>query len=282
MYQSTAGAFPVSGPIRAKYWSLLGEGGSLGWPTAAPVCGQPDGGCVQTFQGGSLVWSPTTGARIGSTPAIETEYESLGGPTGTLGYPSSVVYTESVNGGGTAQGFQNGSIYQSAAGAFGVSGAIRNAYWAAVGEGGALGWPTAEQVCGLPGAGCSQAFQHGSIYWSTSTGANVVSGAMLTAYLAAGGATGSLGLPTSGLYTESVNGGGTAQGFQNGSMYQSTAGAFPVSGPIRAEYWSVLGEGGSLGWPTAAQVCGLANGGCSQAFQHGSILWTPVDGAKIQ
>jgi len=48
------GAFKVVGVIRTKHAAAGGVAGSLGWPIAEQVCGQPDGGCTQRFQNGTL------------------------------------------------------------------------------------------------------------------------------------------------------------------------------------------------------------------------------------
>ena len=42
----------------------------------------------------------------------------------------------------------------------------------------------------------------------------------------------------------------------------------------RAREW----ENGYLGYPTTGTTCGLRNGGCGQAFQGGSIHWSPTTG----
>ncbi|MET4703229.1 hypothetical protein [Frigoribacterium sp. UYMn621] len=281
-WSPSAGGFAVSGAIRDKYWSVLGEGGFLGFPISAQTCAS--GTCTQVFKNGTIVWTASGGAQViqPPSPEIQTVYSSLGGASGSLGPIISPVFVESVNGGGKAQGFQNGSIYWSAAsGGWAVSGAIRDAYWSVLGEGGALGWPTGAAVpSSANGGGSVQTFQGGSIYSSGSGGARVMmSGAILTAYGVAGGPAGALGWPISGPYQLTVNGGGKSQGFQNGSIYQSSLGAFAVSGVFRSVYWSVLGEGGPLGWPTAAPTC--AGGQCTQTFQNANIISTGASTARV-
>ena len=285
IYRSAAGAFVVSGAIRDYYFGMLGEGGTLGFPTGVQQCGLADGGCSQTFQNGTILWSATLGARLKSgSPEIDAAYATLGGPAGALGNATSIVVSVAANGGGKAQAFQRGSIYFSAAaGAFPVSGPIRDAYWSQLGEGGALGWPTGGPVAVTAnGGGTAQAFQGGSIYSSPKGGARVVTGPIRDAYVLSQGESGALGWPTSSVISLTVNGGGTAQAFQGGSIYATTAGAYVVSGPVRDFYWSLLGEGGTLGFPTGPAQCGLADGGCSQVFQNGTILWSPATGARLQ
>jgi uncharacterized protein with LGFP repeats len=52
------GAQATSGAIRT-YWMAQGwERGALGFPAEAMTCAEPDGGCRQRFEGGTVVWSP--------------------------------------------------------------------------------------------------------------------------------------------------------------------------------------------------------------------------------
>ena len=280
IYASAAGAFTVAGAIRANYFTTGGSDGPLGWPTGAPSCGLPNNGCSQPFQFGSIYsTSAGTGASYG---AIASAWSASGGASGPLGYPTTVVFSYPDNGGGTAQDFQNAwSIYASPAGAFPVGGAIRANYFKAGGAVGALGWPTAAQVCGLPSIGCSQAFQHGTVFASSLTSGNV-SGPIGTAFTSAGGPGGPLGYPTSIVYSYSQNGGGTAQDFQNGwSIYASPAGAFPVGGAIRTTYFKNGGSIGTLGWPTAAQTCTSGTTQCTQTFQNGTVSSAGIVGFAV-
>ncbi|WP_026928333.1 trypsin-like serine protease, partial [Granulicoccus phenolivorans] len=87
----------------------------LGNPTGDQVCGLSQGGCVRTYQGGTLAWSSATGWHV----------------------------TRNAIG----------------------------AKWAAVGrEGGRLGYPTTDEICGLTGGGCYQLFTGGAVLWSPATG----------------------------------------------------------------------------------------------------------------
>ena len=58
-------------------------------------------------------------------------------------------------------------------------------------------------------------FENGKIYWSQDTGAQVIKGAIATAWAALGFETGSLGLPTSG---ETSGPQGISQTFQGGTL----------------------------------------------------------------
>jgi uncharacterized protein with LGFP repeats len=268
----------VSGAIRAFYWAQGGEGGVLGWPTSAATA-TAGGGLTQSFQRGVINWTAASGARVALTAAFQTAYDAAGGAP-VLGNPTTGVISEpTTNGGGSGQVFQGGSIYVSPAGGFAVTGAIRTAYWAAGGEAGSLAWPTGPQTA--VAGGLSQTFTGGTILWSAATKAKIVSGGELTAYTAAGGAAGTLGLPTSAVILEpTVNGGGSGQVFQGGSIYVSPAGGFVVSGAIRTFYWAQGGEAAALGWPTGPQTA-IAGGGLTQTFHGGTITWTPAGGAHL-
>jgi uncharacterized protein with LGFP repeats len=204
------------------------------------------------------------------TGAIQGKFAAQGWETGSLGVPSGSMFCGLRNG-GCGQHFHGGSIYWSTAtGAHPVSGAIRSA-WASRGwETSALGYPTSDMFCGLRSGGCGQHFQGGSIYWSTATGAHMVSGAIRVAWAARGWETSALGYPTSDTFCGLRNG-GCGQHFQGGSIYWSSAtGAHPVTGAIRSA-WAARGwETSSLGYPTADPV--PAGGGrYTQRFQGGSL-----------
>jgi hypothetical protein len=163
-----------------------------------------------------------------------------------------------------------------------------------------LGLPTADQagVPGMPGARVTP-FQGGKIYWSATTGAHVVYGAIGAEYAAtafqtdAGGRVVQtvLGLPT----TDEINVPGVAGGrmnyFQGGAIYWSLAtGAHDVYGMIWGEYQTTAGEkdywGTSvqkiLGLPTSDEknVPGVA-GARMNTFQGGDIFWSAATGAHV-
>jgi uncharacterized protein with LGFP repeats len=204
-------------------WSRAGGLPKLGRPVSEAFCGLANYGCGQHFQYGSIyatgvlnqwpyytLYSPA----ITVTGAIQGKFAAQGWETGSLGVPSGGMFCGLRNG-GCGQHFYGGSIYWSTAtGAHPVSGAIRAA-WAARGwETSALGYPTSDMFCRLRNGGCGQHFQGGSIYWSTSTGAHPVTGAIRSLWAARGWETSSLGYPTAdavpagrGRYTQRFQGG---------------------------------------------------------------------------
>jgi uncharacterized protein with LGFP repeats len=160
-----------------------------------------------------------------------------------------------------------------------VSGAVRTAYFAAGGAGGKYGWPTSAMTC--TGTTCSQNFEGGLVITGTGT-AQWILDPVRAAYVAAGGVSGSWGLPASGLLSvSSSSGGGFGQAFAGGSAYYRSGGsAYFVSGAIRDKYFQLNGAAGSLGFPVGAAVCADAST-CQQQFQFGWILWTASGGARV-
>jgi GH25 family lysozyme M1 (1,4-beta-N-acetylmuramidase) len=186
--------------------------------------------------------------------------------------------------GGCYQMFQGGALnWSPATGAFPTYyDAIRGAWQQSGFENGPLGYPTSDEVCGLVNGGCYQAFQGGAVNWSASTGAQLsLFGPIRSAWGASGFENGPLGYPTTGKVCGLANG-GCYQMFQGGAINWSQASGAQLSlwGPIR-DAWAASGfENGPLGYPTTGKVCGLANGGCYQMFQGGSIVWSSSTGAQ--
>lgn len=112
IYWSPAtGAWEVHGAIRDKYAALGWEKSFLGYPlTNESTC--PDGvGKYNHFQGGSIYWSPASGAHE-VHGAIKTHWASLGWEKSFLKYPISDELAV-FGGAGRISHFQKGSIYWS-------------------------------------------------------------------------------------------------------------------------------------------------------------------------
>ncbi len=121
------------------------------------------------------------------------------------------------------------------------------------------------------GAGRFNVFYNGSIYWSPSTGAHEVHGAIRDKYKELGWEAGMLGYPISN-ETKTPDGVGRFSVFENGSIYWTPQlGAHEVHGAIR-DKWKELGwEVGSLGYPVSDEY-DVPNGRRSD-FEHGSIVF---------
>ncbi|WP_432540382.1 S8 family serine peptidase [Kineococcus sp. SYSU DK002] len=217
----------VGGSILARYDALGAEKGTLGWPLTNELKTidrlPAAGGAVSRFERGTVFWSPTTGAQV-VAGAIGAEFDAMIAAENTaaaldsrtradvfLGYPT----TEEIPlRGGVLQRFQNGSMYWSpATGAHALRGAILEAYGRTGWENGRLGYPVTNEVR-LPG-GAFAAFERGAIYWSPTTGAHVVEGAIRDAWASTGWEFGYLGYPTSDEYAVP---GGVRQNFQGRTL----------------------------------------------------------------
>ncbi|PPK97766.1 SpoIID/LytB domain protein [Kineococcus xinjiangensis] len=165
-WSPASGAASVRGAIRDKWGAMGWENSLLRFPTSDEFGVR--GGAGQHFQGGSVYWSPATGARE-VHGAIRDAWARQGWELGPLGFP---VTDEVRLAGGAVSHFQGGSVYWSpATGAQAVRGAIRDA-WARQGwENGRLGYPTSDEY-GVPGGRRSD-FQGGSITWTPAGGAVV-------------------------------------------------------------------------------------------------------------
>jgi uncharacterized protein with LGFP repeats len=149
--------------------------------------------------------------------AIGERWYATGGHSGRLGLPTSQHHTVT---GGARQSFAKGSLYWSSAGGARViepAGAIRVAWIARDKERGRLGFPISDQACDRADDGCYQRFQGGSLYWSSDSGAHVISrtGAIRDAWVAAGKEDGPLGYPRG---DEACVPGGCTQVFQGGTL----------------------------------------------------------------
>jgi hypothetical protein len=157
-------------PIHDKWKSLGGAGGFLGSPISPERTAADGVGRYRRYQGGSIYWSPQTGAHE-VHGAIRDKWTNLGSESG-YGYP---ITDEVVapDGRGRYNHFEGGrSIYWTPqTGAHAIFGAIRGK-WADLGwENGRLGYPTTDELGTADGFWRFNHFEHGSIFWSIETGA---------------------------------------------------------------------------------------------------------------
>ncbi|WP_104180047.1 polysaccharide deacetylase family protein [Arthrobacter sp. B0490] len=219
-WTQATGARITRGAIAAAWAGQRWENGPLGYPTSNEVGGLKNGGVYQNFQGGTVHWTPATGARI-TKGAIGAAWAAQGWENGGLGYPTGNEVTGLKNG-GAYQNFQGGVVHWSpATGARITRGAI-DAAWASFNwENGFLGYPTSNEIVGLRNGGVYQNFQGGVIYWSPATGARSNAGAIRNAYASQGWENGRLGYPTTNEFRLSAT--LVAQDFQGGRITWSAA-----------------------------------------------------------
>ncbi|HEY1635857.1 MAG TPA: hypothetical protein VGF64_13930 [Acidimicrobiales bacterium] len=268
---SFVGADQVCGAIRDKY-NALGGPNVLGNPITneSPT---PDGiGRYNYFSNGwAIYWTPNTGA-WSIHGAILNHWAAMGWEHSVVGYP---ITDES----GTPDGVgrfnhfaNNGSIYWTPnTQAHEVHGAIRDK-WSAMGwERGVLGYPVMDESVTPNKAGRFNFFSgHGAIYWTGSTGANSIHGAILDKWGAMGWENSVLGFPATD-ERGTPDGVGRFNHFSlAGSIYWTPAtAAHEVHGLIRDKWASLGWETGCLGYPISDELA--VAGGRVSNFQKGTI-----------
>jgi uncharacterized protein with LGFP repeats len=272
----------VDGPIGAKYASLGWEKSALGFPVTEKVT-TPDGiGLCEKFAGGSIFYSPSTGAHV-VRGNIYDKWMSLKGVKGPLGYPLTDVKT-APDGVGQYADFQGGTIYYGQWNTHVLSGAIRDK-WEALGWAKSpWGYPVSDVKVAPDGVGQYAEFQTdtgawSAVYYTPATGVHQVKGAIYARWDSLGREHGSLGYPLSDELPTS-DGIGRYSDFQWGSVYWTpSTGAHVVKGAIRDE-WAALGrEKSPLGYPLTDELTTPDGIGRYNDFQSGSIYWTPSTSA---
>ena len=261
-------------PIVRRHDELGGDAGLLGAATGGEQVQALS--IVQAYGRGMIVWTPDAGAHE-VHGAILGRYLAMGGPAGLLG-PPSTDETGTPDGIGRYNHFHAGSAYWTpTTGAHDVHGAIRD-LWASLGwERSALGYPVTDETGTPDGLGRFNHFQAGSAYWSPSTGAHEVRGAIRDTWASLGWERSALGYPTTN-ETGTPDGVGRFNGFQGGAVYWTPpTGAHEVRGAIR-DLWASLGwERSALGYPVTDEFA--VAGGRQSNFERGSISWTAATGA---
>ncbi len=243
-------------------------------------------GYVQTVQAtasGSTVAYLLTDADQASaahvvTGALLAAYQALGGPGGTLGYP-----TSDASAGGT-QLFANGALGGSPIHL--VTGLVLTK-WQSLGyETGAAGAPTGDaRPFSTIGAnsGSSQAFAQGTIYAATAgprTGqAYFVFGLILSAYTAAGGVAGNMGMPVG---DATLSGALNSQSFEGGIITYSTGdAAAKVTAAPKVPAVAVAPPTVSAGGQVVFAIAGFPNNSTVRVSMTGrsDFLVTTANGA---
>jgi len=157
-------------PIQSKWASLGREKGFLGQPATGELVVPNRSGRYMHFAGGSIYWSPASGAQEVHGD-IREKWSSLGWETSFLGYPVTDE-TGTPDGVGRFNHFQGGSIYWTPeTGAHEVHGDIRQK-WADMGwERSFLGYPISDELDWGCDGGRVSYFQGGAIYWTPRRGA---------------------------------------------------------------------------------------------------------------
>jgi uncharacterized protein with LGFP repeats len=271
----STGAREVRGSIRGT-WSRLGwERSVLGYPLTNET-GTPDGvGRFNHFERGSVYWTPSTGARE-VRGSIRGTWSRLGWERSVLGYPLTNE-TGTPDGVGRFNHFERGSVYWTpSTGAREVRGSIRGT-WSRLGwERSVLGYPLTNETGTPDGVGRFNDFQRGSIYWTPSTGAWEVRGAIRDRWRQAGAEASPLGYPTSD-QRGTADGVGRTNSFERGAAYWTAAtGAVLLHGPVYAAWVAEGAEAGDLGYPVRDTY--VVPEGEAADFESGTIIWNSTTG----
>lgn len=155
-----------------------------------------------------------------------------------------------------------------------VLGGAIGAKWEALGGGASALGQALNLEHPVPGAQKVD-FQYGDIYWTPSTGAREVQGAIVAKYDAVGASASALGVPAN---DEVAVNGGRASRFTGGAIYWSpVTGAHEVHGGIGQKYDALGGPLFGIGLPTGDE--GDVAGGRASTFAFGAIYWGPSTGA---
>jgi len=292
-YTPALGAHLIYGAILDKYESLGGAADSdLGFPNVNESVGKVGPTSRGSTFGGSdkaaIFWTPETGAWA-VRGAINVAWDKLGGSSGALGVPTE---DERYDGDLVRQRFTGGEVsWNRVSNTFttdppgladklvglGVpldpTTLINLAWRTSGGLGGPLGARQgAQEPVGNDGA--AQAYAGGKIFFSPTTGAHAVTGAILSKYQSLGGPTGDLGYPVGA----EVDGGvpnSRVSAFSAPDkpviFWTPDSGAVVVRGAINAAWAELGGATGPLGVPSEAQT---VNGDLvTQKFTGGELSW---------
>lgn len=170
-WSPASSAHAVLGSISAKFAAMNYELGALGFPISDP---QQTPDKHATFN----LFAPVHGKALGAPSAIYAHstlgtwailapvyasWSSLGGPTGSLGYPIADAVTAVAGGTSySSQAFQSGVVFDSGVGhGAALWGTLLAAYRSAGGPTGSYGLPTTSQT--KAGSSWTATFQHGTI-----------------------------------------------------------------------------------------------------------------------
>lgn len=295
----TSNAYAVWGDIFAKYSKFLTgdspkklERGAtninqkyfLGAPTSDEFRTPNKNGAGQHFEGGSIYWSPATGAHE-VHGAIKDKWASLGWENSFLGFPTTDE-TTTPDGFGRFNFFEGGAIYYHPhLGTFAVPKMIAEVWKKEGWEKGKLGYPVSDEI--IKNNNSVQYFEFGAAISTKASPYKVIYNSLranyglYTKWRATGGIDSYLG----DLVTANKNYPKQYQyhfvEFQNGFIYENAgvSNAFVIKkGPFFDYYASKKWETGYLGLPISDEILSRDNF-TIQKFEGGTILYNPTTGA---
>ena len=239
-WRATTGARVLTGRIARVYDELGGPGGALGYPTAEQAGISATSAHQQRFERGRILDDGTRAAAVFG-PALR-RYDALGGPTGSLGFPTGSTGPVG-DGRGSVTPFEGGAIYALAGVAQELSAAMASRFEALGGPvGSGLGYPIG------PADEDEQRFAQGVLV-AVGGAFHGLRGAIARRYLALGGREGAWGPPTRD--QERLAGGWRAT-FDDATVFAGPDTApHALDGAVLAAYLAAGGPAGDLGWPTS-------------------------------
>jgi SpoIID/LytB domain protein len=118
-------------------------------------------------------------------------------------------------------------------------------------------------------SGSAQKFDKGRIFYSRATGARELFGTVLAGYRDAGGPSGRLGLPVTGVQSRQT---GVRAKFVGGVVYSNEGtGTVALAGRIAERYLAEHGLKSGLGWPVRGNYA--ISRGERADFEHGFVKW---------
>ena len=213
--------------------------------------------------------------------SVSEKYNSLGAQDSFLGQPTSTE-SATVDGLGTFAMYQNGHIYQTPQTcANSIRGDILTKWLSLGGVQSSLGFPRTDELETLDRSGRFSHFENGSIYWTPSTGAHEIRGAIFEKWATTNYEKGVLGYPTTDELA-ATDGVTRYNEFQKGAIYWTpSAGAYIVLNPIWSKWQSLGKEKSKLGYPTSDTKTTADKRGRFNEFQYGVIYYTPNSGIHV-
>jgi len=255
-----------------KYWyDHGGPGGALGKSLSAERNGV-SGSRYHNLANAIIYTLPHYPVQVLRGPML-TRYRAMNTANGYLGFPNGPVTTGAAL---SLVTFAKGIIYWSTGtGAHSIYGGFYTCWKQIDGRNSGLGLPITERES-VAGGRLRMRFQHGAMYWSSTTGVHQISGPVYTRWLALGGDA-KFGLPTA---NQSNAGGRQIGTFARGVIaYSAVTGARAVTGAILTRWRALGGATGTLGMPTGEQST-LSGSRAAQRFSKGAIFVTPQAGAR--
>lgn len=295
-------AFAVWGAIYDKYTGLLtgdiikeknGRGKTvnqkyfLGAPTSDEFKTPNKNGAGQHFEGGSIYWSPNTGAHE-VHGAIKDKWAALGWENSFLGFPKTDE-TATPDGFGRFNFFEGGAIYYHPhLGTYAIPNMIIETWKKEGWEKGKLGYPISDEI--IKNNNSVQLFEFGAVISTKASPYKVIfnseTNGLYTKWKLTGGVDSYLG----DLVTANKNYPKWFRyhfaEFQNGFIYENPKlvvngkiTAFVIKkGPIFNYYAKKGWEAGALGFPISDEAT-ASDGSLYQNFENGTIYYTKALGA---